>query len=333
MREFQILTDAVSDLPPSWVRAHNYLTIVDTPIVVSGPREVLDFVDLGPDDFEQVAQYVERGYNAFTSQPAIFDPDGENPRSVESLTKFYLDQGKDVIYVTMNGTLSGTFEMATILYRDLDLYAMERGRRLLCIDSHCMSTGLALLFLEIDAAIQSGQIDSIEKVADYVGIERGHIGHFFTWRKLDYIKRSGRVSSVQSIVADILHLRLMCSAQYSDPYTRKLEHINPHARIIGLNGFAKALGIYAKRHIQNPAGPIIIAHGNAPHDAELVANRLREYLPEAEFLMGPEWRCGAGIQVHGGPTSLHINFHTDTVGTLKETTEEMEAIILGLRRG
>lgn len=331
MRDFQILTDSVADLLASWLKAHPYVTIVDTPITVTTSDRQLTLRNLTADDFDQVAFFVENGGRAITSQPSVFDPEEENPFSVETITKRYLRKGKDVIYVAMNGALSGTFNTVTLCYRDLDGYAAEQGRRLLCIDSHCMSTGLALLFIELAKGIEEGYIDSIEKVADYVGANRGYIGHFFTWAKLDYIKLSGRVSAVKALAANLFHLRLMCSAQYVNSYTRKLEHINPHAKILGLGNYAKALGVYAQRHIMDQFGPVIVAHGNAPHDAEIVVNRLREYLPNAQFLTGPEWRCGAGIQVHGGPSSLHINFHTDNIGTLAETTEEMEEIIHSLR--
>lgn len=335
MRDFQILTDSVADLPASWVKAHPYVTVVDTPInVTTVDNQQLTLHNLTADDFEQVEQYIKQGGRAMTSQPSVFDPDEENPSSVESLTKHYLREGKDVIYITMAGTMSGTFNTVTLCYRELDDFATEQGRRLLCVDSHCMSTGLALLFIEIDKAIQRGEIDSIEKVADYVGANRGFMGHFFTWAKLDYVKLSGRVSSVQSMMANLFHLRLICSAQYVNEYTRKLEHINPHAKqLIGIKSWANALGIYAQRHIVDPCGEVIVAHGNVPRDARMVVEKLREYLPDAKFLTGPEWRCGAGIQVHGGPTSIHVNFRTDIIGKLKETTEEMEDIIRGLRIG
>ena len=331
MRDFQILTDSVSDLPASWLKEHPYVTIIDTPITVTTNDRQLTLRNLTADNFDQIAYFVEQGGRAITSQPSVFDPEEENPFSVESVTKDYLRRGKDVIYVAMNSALSGTFNTVTLCYRDLDSFAAEQGRRLLCIDSQCMSTGLALLFIELADAITTGYIDCIERVADFVAANRGHMGHFFTWGKLDYIKLSGRVSAVQSMVANLFHLRLMCSAQYTGESTRRLEHINPHAKLIGLNSFAKALGVYAKRHIIDQFGPIIVAHGNAPRDAELVVNRLREYLPDAQYLTGHEWRCGAGIQVHGGPTSLHINFHTDNVGRLDETIAEMEEIIHGLR--
>ena len=330
-RDFQILTDALCDLPASWVAARDYLTVVDTPINISGKHNVT-LHDLTADDFGQIEQFVKQGDRAMTSQPPIFDPDEENPRSIEYLTRHYVREGKDVIYIVMNSALSGAYNMASVLFCDMQSWAEGQGRRVICIDSKCMSTGLALLFLELDKAIRAGTIENVDDIHDFVMKERGHIGHFFTWGELSYIKLSGRVDAVRAMIGTILGIRLVCSAQYINGETRKLEHINPHAMIRGIAKFGEALGIYARKHITNPNGPIIIAHGNVPRDAQLIADRMRKYLPNAEYLIGDQWRCGAGIQVHGGPTSIHVNFRTDNIGVLGETRAEMEALIREMRR-
>ena len=99
MRDFQILTDSVSDLPASWLKEHPYVTIIDTPITVTTNDRQLTLRNLTADNFDQIAYFVEQGGSAITSQPSVFDPEEENPFSVESVTKDYLRRGKDVIYV------------------------------------------------------------------------------------------------------------------------------------------------------------------------------------------------------------------------------------------
>lgn len=333
MKDFQILTDSVSDLPAFWVRAHDYVTIVDTPITISGNHN-LTLHNLSADDFDQVEFYVKQHKDrAATSQPMVFDPYDENPASVESLTRKYVREGKDVIYVAMNSALSGTYSTVSVCYDELSEWAAEQGRSIRCVDSHCMSTGLALLFLELAKAIERQDVNDIDDIAEFVNRERGHMGHFFTWGELSYIKLSGRVDAVRAMIGTFLGIRLFCSAQYTADGQRKLEHVNPHAMIRGLGKWSEVLGYYARKHITDPKGTIIVAHGNAPRDAEIVKSHLHKYLPDANYLIGNDWRCGAGIQVHGGPTSLHINFRTDNIGTYDETVEEIETIIRGMRAG
>lgn len=332
MRDFQILTDAVSDIPEFWVKAHDYITIVDTPITISGKHNLV-LHDLSADDFDEVEYYVKQGDRAMTSQPQVFDPYEETPNSVESLTRKYVRDGKDVIYVATNSALSGTYGTVSICYDELSEWAEEQGRRILCVDSKCMSTGLALLFLELAKAIEGHKVKTIDDIEQFVLRERGHMGHFFTWGELSYIKLSGRVDSVRALLGTLLSIRLIGSAQFlDDGETRKLEHINPHAIVRGTTKFGDVVGLYARRHITDATGPIIIAHGNVPRDATIIEERMRKYLPNAKYLTGPNWRCGAGIQVHGGPTSIHINFRTDNVGFLDETTREMEALIRNMKR-
>ena len=333
MRDFQILTDSLCDLPSSWLNAHDYITVVDTPITISGPEHNMTVHHLTADDFEQIEYYVKKkGCRAMTSQPQAFDPYEENPESVETLTRKYVRMGKDVIYVTMSSFLSGTYGMISVCYSELSEWAAEQGRKIACVDSQCMSTGLGLLIMELAQAIERNTISNIKDIENFVVKNRGYIGHFFTWAKLDYIKLSGRVSATKAFVGDLLGIRLMCSAQYNSDGERKLEHINPRARLRGIGRFAEALGRYAETHILDPTGPIIVAHGNVPHDAEIVVSKLRKYLPNATYLTGPEWRCGAGIQTHGGKSSLHVNFHTKEIGRLEKTTKEMEQIIRGLSK-
>lgn len=334
MRDFQILTDSLCDLPQSWLRAHDYITIVDTPITISGPEHSLTLRHLSPDDFDQVEFYVKKkGCRATTSQPQSFDPYEENPESVESLTRKYVRMGKDVIYVTMSSFLSGTYGMISVCYAELSEWAAKHGQNITCVDSQCMSTGLGLLIMELAQAIERNTVGDIKDIKDFVVKNRGYMGHFFTWAKLDYIKLSGRVSATKAFVGDLLGIRLMCSAQYNSDGERKLELINrQYTRLRGIAKFAEALGCYAQSHILDTKGPIIVAHGNAPHDAEIVVSKLRKYLPDATYLMGPEWRCSAGVQTHGGKSSMHINFHTKEIGKLDKTTEEMEVIIRNLPR-
>ena len=181
MVNFQILTDALCDLPADWVAKRDCLTVVETPIIVTGRHHNLTLHDLAADDFSQVEYYIDQGDSVTTSQPHILDPDGTNPNSIESLTRKYVLGGKDVIYIVMNSELSGAYDTASALFSQLENWATEQGRHITCVDSKCMSTGLALLLMELDEKIQSGKITNIAEIRDFVEKERGHIGHYFTW--------------------------------------------------------------------------------------------------------------------------------------------------------
>ncbi len=338
-RGFQIITDSTCDLPKSWVATHPYVTVVDVPVIVTRGSESHTLRNLGPNDFALAETFVNQGFRASTSHPTMYaadlsglNPEEGIPKSVEEIVRENVAAGKDVIYIVMNSALSGAYGTATPLFRDLQEEYKGSGRRILCVDSQCMSTGLALLLLDIAAGIDNGELQNVEQIAAFVEQTRDHIGHYFTWGELSYIKKSGRVSSVGALLGNILGIRLLCSAQYCDDGERRLEHLTPgHAmlKVRGINKWAEVVSIYAARHIVDKSGPIIIAHGNVPDDARKIYNRMVKYLPKAHYLMS-EWRCGAGIQAHGGPTSIHVNFHVDHRELLKDTIREFEQIVRDL---
>lgn len=334
---FQIITDSTCDLPKSWVAAHPNITVADVPVIVTKGHESHILRDLGPDDFPQAEQYVKQGFRASTSHPMMYstEPGSYGPGveplfSIEDTVRKNAEAGKDVVYVVMNSALSGAYGTATPLFAQLQEEYKGRGRKIRCVDSQCMGTGLGMLLLDITNGIEDGSIKDVDDVVAFVEKQRGFIGHFFTWGELSYIKLSGRVSSVGAMIGTLLGVRLLCSAQYCPDGQRRLEHLTPkHTDLIkvrGIGRWAEIISLYVKRHIQDPTGPIIIAHGNVPRDARIILSRMQSYLPAAKYLVD-EWRCGAGIQAHGGPTSIHVNFHIDRIGSLAETVKEFESII------
>lgn len=331
-KAFQILTDSVSDLPANWVQAHPYVTIVSTPIIVSDSSGYHEFRHISADDFMEIDKMVKAGGRASTSQPQVGDPFGENPESVETLTRNLLQQGTDVVYIAMGSAMSNTFNSVSLCYREIN--AEYEGRaQAYCLDSRCMSTGLALLIMNLCDSIECGEVSTIGEIADYVTKNRSYIGHFFTWGELSYIRRSGRVDAMRAFAANLLSIRLVGAAVYKDDdEKRTLELVNPHSFIRGIKRWANVIGEYATKHIADPCGKIIVAHGNVPRDAEIIVTQLREYLPKAQFLTGPEWRCGPGIQAHGGTTSIHVNYETIDICRYDQMIAELKQIIASQRK-
>jgi DegV family protein with EDD domain len=338
---FQIITDSTCDLPKSWLAKHPFVTVVDVPVIVTKGSESHILRDLGPNDFYAAEVFVEQGFRASTSHPAMYSsgPEAGASISVEDIVRKNVAESKDVIYIVMNSALSGAYGTATPLFQSLQKEYGDNGRRIICVDSRCMSTGLALLLLDIADGVKDGSLQNVDQIAEFVERHRDHIGHYFTWGELSYIKKSGRVGAIGALLGNFLGIRLVCSAQYCDDGERRLElltpthsHVSSMIKVRGIGKWAEVIGTYAERHIVDPNGKIIIAHGNVPRDAHIVESHLRKHLPNAKYIIGDDWRCGAGIQAHGGPTSIHVNFHVDRVERLDKTIEEICQIIHGISR-
>ncbi len=341
-RNFQILTDSTCDLPESWLAERPYITVLDVPVIVTKGDERYELNNLRPTDFYQAEKYVERGFRTTTSQPLMYMPDMECLNipeegriiSTEEAVRRNVAKGKDVIYIVMNSSLSSAYGYATKLFAKLQAELKASGRKTLCVDSQCMSTGLAMLMMDVAKGVEDGTLQDVQQIAEFVKKTRGHIAHFFTWEELSYIRKSGRVKSSEAFIGSILGFRLVCSAQYRGE-ERDLLHVTPShtatIKVRGIGRWADVVGMYMKRHITDTSGPVILAYSNNKESAKKIHNRLLSFLPNANYLMGEEWRCGAGIQAHGGPTSIHINFHTDVCGKYDETVKEIEDIVRSFR--
>lgn len=305
-REIQYLTDAVCDLPVAWLKEHPEITVVDTPVIAIKPGcpEIV-FHNLTPDSFAEADAYVQKGYTTKTSLPIIYETENEAKAgimSVERLTKQFLEDGKDVVYLAMNSAISGTYMGVWTLYDELRENAEFARQKMLCLDTECASTGLAMLIMDLIAA---GPKD-IDEVDRYVTWHRKNIAHVFTWFKFDYVVKSGKVNALSAAIGKLLGFHPICSAEYIDG-ARPLSTISD--RIRGTYKFIDLLSKFVRATIDDERGTITIAHGNLPDKAAMIAEALQEYLPGAQILQGPDWRCGAAIQAHGGPTSIHVNYH------------------------
>ncbi|MBQ9020171.1 DegV family EDD domain-containing protein [Candidatus Saccharibacteria bacterium] len=309
MNEYQILTDSICDLPIDWLIAHPMVTVVDTPITITMPgTEALCFSGLmSPDDFTIVDKYVKDGYTAKTSLPRIY---GKDDTSIESLTKNYLAEGKDVVYLAMNSAISGTFQHVHTLYLDMTKKGeCPKGQKIVAIDTKCASTGLAFLLRNLfDERINRISNDSTltaTRIVNFVNENAPKVAHVFTWFDFDYIVKSGKVKALPAFLGKVLGCHPLCSAEYLNN-SRPLLTISGTIR--GVSRFTAKFADFVAATIADPTGTITVAHGNYPEGAELIASAITKRLPEATVLCNSEWRCGAAIQAHGGPTSIHVNY-------------------------
>jgi DegV family protein with EDD domain len=321
MDNFQLLTDGLCDLPTSWLQQYTNITVIDTPIVVNKGDETITLRHLTPSDFDQVADYVNKGYSAHTSCPDIYmsdDSDKDSAENVEGVTRSFLEKGLDVIYVPMSSSLSSTYGYVSTLYTEL---AKEYpDRKVLCVDSLCMSTGLGMLIMDIMDAYKNNQFEKLEDIVKFVEENRGGIAHIFSWCEFSFIRKSGRVSLLPAFLGGALHFQPFCSNEFNDKGDGSRVLLPVKSTVRGEEKFAQLLANFAKETITDPEGTFIVAHGNRQGFADQIAAKLKEAFPKATILVGPDWRVSSGIQVHGGPTSMHINFHRKQPNNFSQTS-------------
>lgn len=103
----------------------------------------------------------------------------------------FLEQGSDILHVSLSSGLSGCYHSACAA-RDMLLEEFPE-RKIIVVDSLCGSGGAAILMLE--AARQRDAGRTMEETAAWIEARRLHVHHWLFTPELAYFVRGGRVSA------------------------------------------------------------------------------------------------------------------------------------------
>ena len=179
---FQIITD-IADLQPEYLKEHPEIAIASPVVLATKGNDTHEFFEslVSPDGFMEIDEYFRKGYTVSSSMP-VTRGEGNIPPSVEEIARKALDQGKDILYLAVNSTISGAYTAVSPLFDELGEEYPDR--KLICMDSECASTGLNMLIRDL---IDTG-ITDITEAEKYVIENRAQIGHIFSsLRQLGYL--------------------------------------------------------------------------------------------------------------------------------------------------
>ena len=197
MNNYVIVSDATLDLPSNIVK-ENDLRIIPMGFSVD-EVEYTHYSDERELSIEDFYSKLKNGGVPHTTQitPAVFMEHFEE----------ILSQGLDILYIAFSSGLSGTYNTSQIVIRDL----MEEypDRKIFCVDSLCASVGEGLLVM--NAALNKKNGMSIEELRDWVEENKRRVCHWFTVKDLFFLKRGGRLTSLEAIVGTALKIRPVLS--------------------------------------------------------------------------------------------------------------------------
>ena len=188
----------------------------------------------------------------------------------------YLKDGKDILYISCSSALSGSYNLATLIAKEL----MEEypNNKIICVDSLISSFGQG--GLAIMAAQLRGEGKSVEEVAAFLAENRLKMNQAGTCDSLEYLRRAGRVKASKAFFGNLFGVKPIIISD-----------------IIGQNyAFKKAKGaLNAKRAIvehiaevvENPEDQILyISHADDEESATLLKDLIMEQIPFAGYHMG-----------------------------------------------
>lgn len=118
-----------------------------------------------------------------------------------------LDQGQDILYISFSSGLSGTYNGARLIISELEEEYPDR--KIYCVDSLCASIGEGLLVYH--AALQKEKGLNIDELYRWIEENKRSVRHWFTVKDLFFLKRGGRITSIEAVVGTALKIRPVLS--------------------------------------------------------------------------------------------------------------------------
>lgn len=288
MNKYVIVSDATLDLPSKIVSDYD-LRIIPMGFSID-EQEYTHYPDERELSIEEFYTKLKNGGIPRTTQvtPATF------MEYFEALLK----EGYDILYIGFSSGLSGTFSASQLVIRDLEQEYPER--KIYSIDSLCASVGEGMLVMNAAILKQSGM--GIEELRDWVEVNKKRLCHWFTVKDLFFLKRGGRITSIEAIVGTALKIRPVLSTDDNG----KLQVISK------VRGSRAEMELMVNKLIEkgeNTAQQMVcIAHGDNLEQAKELEAVLRAKNLVKDVLIS---KVGPVIGTHTGPGMLALTFFGD----------------------
>ena len=285
---FRIVTDTSSNLPTAYLQAENITVIPFTFHTESGEQSCMDTAS-----FDAKAFYtaMRNGEKVTTSQ---IPPQ----RFVDNIRPM-LENGEDVLFVSMSSGISGSYASGQIAARQLREEFPDR--KLLLVDTYSASLGEGLLVMRAVNCRREGMC--IDETYKTLRALRHRMAQIFTVDDLRYLRRTGRLSNLEAAVGTVLQIKPLLKG-------------DPQGKIVcfaKLRGRQRAIEAIAKRYeelvVDAQDQTVGIAHADCAPDAQILASLLRRSSKPPKNILMVDYEPVTGS--HVGPGALALFFLAD----------------------
>ncbi len=256
---YKIIGDSCTDLPHS-LKEDPHFTLVPLTLIVDD----VSIVDDRTFDQSNFLSLVK----ASPHSPKSACP------SPEDYMKHF-DGDEDVYVITLSSALSGSYNSAELAKK---LYLEENpDKNIEIIDSRSASIGQTLIAMKIKELIEAKS--NFNQVVEKVNSYRDELMTMFVLESLDTLRKNGRLSGLQAIIASALNIKPVMGA-------------TPEGTIYKIDqarGIGKALTLMAKsieETVKRPQEKILgISHCNNRERAEFVKEEILKRAPFKDYFI------------------------------------------------
>ncbi|MBI3286582.1 MAG: DegV family protein [Chloroflexi bacterium] len=285
MKPLRVVTDSTSDLPPELAQRYG---IVMVPVWVHfGTESYRDGVDIDQAQFYQrLEQRLPKAGYPTTSQPS--------PGQFAQVYRQLAQEGFSILSIHVTAKTSGTYQSA-VLGRSLVPEA-----EVTVVDSASISLGLGYACLAAARAIQQGR--SLEDGLHLIEEIKARTRIFGAVDRLDFLRASGRVTHLQSVLASLLDVKPIITVRQG--VVEMIDRVRTRKRSLArlLELMESSLGRGARI-----VGAVL--HANVPQEAEWLRAEMARRFDCQELILGP---AGLALAANAGPGLVGIlGYRTD----------------------
>ena len=291
MSTFTLSCESTVDLPFSYVNSRD-IPVLFYEYSIDGQPYPDDMLR-DPAALPRFYQFLDDGKMPSTSQLNEFD--------YESFFEAQLQKG-DLLHIAFGSGMTQSVQNAVQAAQTLR--QRYPNRRLEVIDSLCSSSGYGLLVDYATDLRDAGR--SMDEVIDWVMAHRQRIHHQFYSTRLDFYRRSGRMSGPTAMLATILNI---CPIMRLDDRGRIIAYGKVRGKVNAVKTTVDTMEAHAEGG-RGYTGKCFICHSNCLEDAEKTRDAVRARFP---LISGDIRICDIGtiIASHCGPGTVAVFFVGD----------------------
>ena len=214
----------------------------------------------------------------------------------------FLEQGLDILHVSLSSGISGVTNSASIA-RD-ELLSRFPERKICIVDSLGASSGYGLLMDRLADLRDEGK--TLEEVCEWAESNKLRLHHWFFSTDLTFYVRGGRISKAAGWFGTVLKI---CPLLNMDDLGRLI----PREKIRGKNKVIRAIVDAMAQHAEdgeNYSGKCYVCHSACLADAQAVAHLVEERFPHLNGKV-EIYSVGTTIGSHTGPGTVALFFFGD----------------------
>lgn len=284
MRDYVILTDSASDLPPE-LAAELDVRVVPLSFELDGRH-----YDNGMEDLTQEQLYacLRRGSQIKTASV--------NPQRFVREMGEILQSGCDILCLSFSSALSGTYNAAVMAAQELEESGSEG--RVVVVDTRCASMGQGLLtYLTVQKKREGA---SLEEARLFAEEKKERLCHWFTVDDLRFLSRGGRITCGAALIGTVLQRKPVLDM---DLEGRLIPQGTVEGRRAALTRLLREMQERADEEPRNQT--VFISHGDCEKDVAFLVGLLRVRLGVTDIRIG----ClGPVVGSHAGPGTVALFF-------------------------